>query len=414
MNIADDIKILDNYIHENKNFDYTYSFVEYYKHFDILENIEISNEIYNTYNKTTKFNMHTKEYIRNTTNELKLSSINYDIFNIIKSPQNLIYAIFAISITNSFQSDKNITINDDRILYEYDFDKKINLIIDTINQIMIKILIHHKILYSDTLLQKNINIDRLAITKLILLLQDKNIINSTNYNIIRKKKIKTIKTIYFKKLNTTTVKNPIIYFQDFKIIEIYIPSKNKTEYFQICNHMSSIKQIFLYNKDSNVSFKLKEINTYTRIQNIPIYLDHVFMKKILNILIEDFNKKLKRNINIQDTEKYYISLLKLQKKLIDLRENISIIAKIQTEISSVYKILEIINILKIDELRHSPFYLPISFDFRGRFYYISTLSPTFVKELRYSIHYGNYTTQEINEKKNHQFTDKINSKLASH
>jgi hypothetical protein len=60
----------------------------------------------------------------------------------------------------------------------------------------------------------------------------------------------------------------------------------------------------------------------------------------------------------------------------------------------IYNNLNIIKNLNLNFNRK--IYIPFFFDFRGRLYYNSLIGPTNLKYIRYAIHYGEYTKEEIN------------------
>jgi hypothetical protein len=59
-----------------------------------------------------------------------------------------------------------------------------------------------------------------------------------------------------------------------------------------------------------------------------------------------------------------------------------------------------------DERNEIIYYIPFLFDFRGRIYKMSGLSPTFLKEMRYCLFLGYYKEKEINSEKINE-VDKI-------
>jgi hypothetical protein len=68
--------------------------------------------------------------------------------------------------------------------------------------------------------------------------------------------------------------------------------------------------------------------------------------------------------------------------------------------SRISKLLVIYNLYLLKELNwpdEDPVYLPFFFDFRGRMYYKSSVSPTTLKYSRYVFNYGIYTDAEIND-----------------
>jgi hypothetical protein len=97
------------------------------------------------------------------------------------------------------------------------------------------------------------------------------------------------------------------------------------------------------------------------------------------------------DISLQHAEDSYKIILK---NLLNSIKN-----KNKDEISNFSKLLSkfihILRIKKICDLNiKTKIYLPFFFDFRGRIYYLSDLSPTFYSEYRYCLHGGIYKTTE--------------------
>jgi hypothetical protein len=70
----------------------------------------------------------------------------------------------------------------------------------------------------------------------------------------------------------------------------------------------------------------------------------------------------------------------------------------------LYNNLKILESFKIGK---SPIYIPFFFDFRGRFYYYSSVSPTNLKFARYIYNYGVYSEEEIENNETNDLSNKI-------
>jgi hypothetical protein len=73
-------------------------------------------------------------------------------------------------------------------------------------------------------------------------------------------------------------------------------------------------------------------------------------------------------------------------------------------------LIRISEILKSD--RDVLYYFPMIFCFRGRTYYTSSISFTFYKEIRYCLHKGFYSENEICE--NHPLNVEVNEVIDKH
>jgi hypothetical protein len=78
----------------------------------------------------------------------------------------------------------------------------------------------------------------------------------------------------------------------------------------------------------------------------------------------------------------------------ELIEKICKIKNMNYEKKELIKRLQILKksiiLRKISLLENKTYYLPYMVDFRGRIYFLSNISPTFVKEIRYAVYFGEY------------------------
>jgi hypothetical protein len=127
-----------------------------------------------------------------------------------------------------------------------------------------------------------------------------------------------------------------------------------------------------------------------------------------------FNHKIKiNNINLNSLYDDYNTLLNEYIKALE-KNNKNFMIEISKKLSLYENLLRIQKILKTSEIFENKIFLPFSFDFRGRLYYKSALSPTFFVEIRYSIYKGYYENDgDINIISNKYFS-KIIKTLNDH
>jgi hypothetical protein len=184
-----------------------------------------------------------------------------------------------------------------------------------------------------------------------------------------------------------------IYSTKFQIV-----TKKNIKY--LCNNtFYSINELNKINYRSNKRFILKEKSeVIEKLLNYSVMIDKNLLKENLEIYCKE-NK-----IEIENLESEYTNLIKNIKRI--LEEGDSIAYKELCKLMSKYhKALTFKKILE-DEREEIIYYIPFLFDFRGRLYKISGLSPTFLKEIRYCLYLGYYNKKEINCKKLNEI-DKI-------
>lgn len=184
-----------------------------------------------------------------------------------------------------------------------------------------------------------------------------------------------------------------IYSSKFKII-------TKKNIIYLCNNtFYSINEINKINFRSNKRFIIKEkSNVIKKLLNYSVMIDKILLKENLKLYCEE-NK-----IEMKNIEENYREIIKNLKKI--LEEEDTTAYKETCKIMSKYQKALIFKKILEDEREEIVYYIPFLFDFRGRIYKMSGLSPTFLKEIRYCLYLGYYDKKEINSEKLNE-VDKI-------
>jgi hypothetical protein len=203
---------------------------------------------------------------------------------------------------------------------------------------------------------------------------------------------KTSKILSINGINTFLI--PEIYFQKARIF--LIKKKGKEEIFQIFSHFSSLKPIFIPNKASEYIFKLNNVEILEKIIKIKINIDRIFLKEIVDDTYINYLKKYERTFKLKDIENVYLNLTNAYSILLKNKfKDVNAISNCNKEISEIYRILILYKLSNFSEIDDEGIFLPVKFDFRGRFYYESAVSPTYLKEIRLCLYYGYYSNSDI-------------------
>lgn len=186
-------------------------------------------------------------------------------------------------------------------------------------------------------------------------------------------------------------------FTPYKIIEI-----NNIKY--LCNgHFSSMMGIFTKNKKSGAIFKLNDSGFLKKItEKSTCYINRASLEFI-------FNKKMEYyGITVEELKEYYNVISSEISSAIDLKDK-NLLTELSQKLSlyeNLLRLYRLLEIIKKDKLVHFSF----MFDFRGRLYYKSDLSPTFYPEIRYCL----YSKNPISFSYVNEFTPRIKEKLKEH
>jgi hypothetical protein len=212
---------------------------------------------------------------------------------------------------------------------------------------------------------------------------------------IKKKKITGVRTHIFYKLKNFSLYDNEINFNIF-LKKPTIKLINK-DYFIGGIHYSTFFKIFKANNRSNKKFDLSNINLINKLCSLPYQIDFDFYENVKNLIYNELN--LKKDVNLKEwlisnLNNHYNKGLynEIEEESV---EDIESKKKIYQQIYSKYLLYYVFNELKEKFSNINEFYLAISFDFRGRIYPKSCVSPAGHKIFRYLYYYGFYTEKEL-------------------
>lgn len=344
---------------------------------------QISSCIEDKHVDNKRFKNYVSSFLKIINNHLTINNLNLNALLIFKQ---LISALLIISLSNKLI----VEIKEDNYSYISKF-KIINEISDNLKKFII---------FFDENNLYNLN-DRIKTEEQLDLIDYiLNVLNQSNFIVKKNKKIKNEKNgiqthSYYaleKKINNYDSNNIMlrIYFSKLDIIDY-----DNNQYYKSM-HFLSISEIYRPNVSSKKKFILnKHINTLNDLNNLKYYFDI----NMFNIIYESILKEYSINKTLNDDE---IEKIIYEKYLSSLK-NIFYSVKAQKENSKLYHVLLIIYVKKYKILFNEEFYLSYYFDFRGRLYSDSVISPTGNKWFRFLYNYGIYNNFEL---ENIKFYDK--------
>lgn len=315
----------------------------------------------------------------NMSNNISFLNINYSPYTYIKSNNDFIVYIISIIIYRSLNDLKTLSENtlfDENELFLKNSkssktshsDKIINSCIYSLEsfQIWIEIKKQDKIHFSDKI--------RLILWFII-------------ENVCKTGLIKRIKISVNNKESIFLIVEHNKIPSNFFILSL-IPHKiyKRTEkiWYLYSYHYSNITKIFKENQLSGetVIFENEEIELMNNLCNNWVYIDKNILKSIFNDLC--VYEKIDP-IQINESHMLLINNIKNAIKNNDTK----LTSDLSSKLSILLNIQRIKKILEMD-IDNEKIYLPFSFDFRARLYFLSIISPTSYKEFRYCIHWGEY------------------------
>ncbi len=342
-----------------------------------ITNLNLLSDIYNF---LKKFNNKKFSKIKENWSNVFIAkiSINFISNKEIKNENDLFLILFSIFIYKSLNNIK-LAVNSDN--NDFNTDKSLNTKnhSDAIINEVIKFITNLSI-WLEIITNEKIFINEKDLRLVIHLIFEK----LNEIKIINKIKI-------FDKINKKT---NIFYFVENSeifsscIVLSYTPhkiyKKSSHEWYLYSYHFSNINKILKENPLSGQTliFEKEEIELMDNLCNNWIIID----KNLLKIMFNELCKE--EGIEENKLNEYY---KKLNKELINsFSENnknmISIFAKKMSGVLNLFRIKIILD----SEIENHKIFLPFFFDFRGRLYYLSHVSPTSYKEFRYCIHWGKY------------------------
>lgn len=345
---------------DNENKDQTIKDLN--EHYEIaIKNSEIFFKILNILNKNNDM-----LYRKNRKNILKLK-LQYDVVD--KSAFSTYISVSLLHALNKpikdIKSDDVEKYDDVNLNTRHDITNHIGLII---NKLII--LYYHKF-------KDNIKVDKLEIEnyvlKIIEILDREKIIESKMFSLYDKRK-RIKKTYYYVYIEK---------FVSFFYIELYKTKFNvirlNSKLYSINNTLYSIQDISRENILSGKHFVYNEIDRLKKLMNVCVCIDKTLLLHNLKLFCEEFCV----NIN-QIEEDYYNTSIRLKEHI--KNEDYDAISVVSKRLSILNKALIFKKIIDDESILY---YLPFMFDFRGRIYKLSSISPTFFKEIRYCMYFNN-------------------------
>jgi hypothetical protein len=350
------------------------------------------------------------------TNIIENSNSSLNLENI--SEAYISYIILKNFVKNTYYMAENNKTSKHPLSF-FNSDDIITRVIHDINQLFIflevgKIGNNFFEIYVNNLMSVNSSKDRLFIYEIIAFLIKKNLIKK---NTMYHRGITPIFLLMDVKPVISPLKLNEIEPKYIKVYKIGKLIQKDIQTYQIFDHFSTIYEIYRPNIHSDAKFQLNSLKNLKKIGSVKIHLDSVMINKILNIRILEFNKVFRKNsilnkLNIESIEKTYSQTIEAYCRFIkDPLKNLNLISNCNKELNKLLDILYLNKLLSIPDLHLKNIYLAISFDFRGRFYYLPQISPTMTKDLRYSFHYGFYNDADIRQLKIHDHNEKIENLL---
>jgi hypothetical protein len=191
-----------------------------------------------------------------------------------------------------------------------------------------------------------------------------------------------------------------LYTDKFSLLK-NLDNLNLVSNFIINSTIFSIYEINKVSGKSGSQFRIGETSFIDEINTIKVDIDIKIFKDIFNNYCEIY--KIDKN----NIEKYYYKYKEDLKECMSEKDKTAV-KLITLKLSNYHKALIFLNIIKIiEERKISSFYLPFIIDFRGRIYKLSSISPTFFKEIRHSFSFE----KKIDKKKIENDIKEIEKKI---
>ena len=239
--------------------------------------------------------------------------------------------------------------------------------------------------------------------------------------------IRNIEIVILKIIDTLTYKKILIEIDVFlegktsKFIEMPKLKKNLiinlyTEKFKLLKNLGNINSNseYLINGSIFSMYKINKVSSKTGTQFIlgnKIFIEEVNKIKIVidtEWMLNLFHDYCSENeINENNIEEMYFKYKNELRKLI-YEKNAIASSQISKKIAIQYKALIFEKLIKKIKEGSNSFYLPYLIDFRGRTYKLSSISPTFFKEIRQCLSFQKKENKKI-EKEIKELENKINT-----
>lgn len=172
------------------------------------------------------------------------------------------------------------------------------------------------------------------------------------------------------------------------------------------NHYSTLVTVLKKNPESDSRLKLKDLEILSSLTRLWVYIDK---ERLQGTYTDIIAANFLEGTNLEEFYKVLVDehLFFIRKK------NIEAAILISQKISLLRSILSLKNLISRGCIFDRKIYLPFKMDFRGRIYFLSEISPTLHKHIRYCIHWGLYESID-KEYKNHTFNNIIENELEKY
>ena len=208
----------------------------------------------------------------------------------------------------------------------------------------------------------------------------------------------TTKFIEMPKLKKNLIIN--LYSEKFKILKNLQNMNSNSEYL-INGSVFSIYKINKISGKTGTQFILGNRVFIEEVNKIKLVIDIKWMTHLFN------NYCLENKINKENIQDVYMKYREELRKLIS-EKNKTASSEISKKISIQHKALIFEKLIEKIKEENNFFYLPYLIDFRGRTYKLSSISPTFFKEIRECLSFSNKEEKKI-EKDIRNLENKIDS-----
>jgi hypothetical protein len=302
-----------------------------------------------------------KKILENTTKYVNF--INFSQYQYINNKEKFVISIFVILIFKIFEKKEFYSLvdlkNDKTHIHSYSVLNSVNENFNSFIKWVQMSISKEKVEHIDY---------KILILQFILILRNNGILEEKKINFGKKNT---------EKIWILSIENFSLPLSDVHFIS-YKYSKIGEMFYLYTNHFSTMTQVFTQNKYSNEIFKLTDESLIADLARMHFWIN-------IDSLTFIYEKKLQfYNVQSEDLEKTYHMLIKsfskaITEKDMQLYKNI---AKMLSIYNDLLKLKRLIDTIQID----SKIFLPFLFDFRGRLYYKSDMSPTFFTYLRFAIY----------------------------
>ncbi len=218
---------------------------------------------------------------------------------------------------------------------------------------------------------------------------------------LKNKKNTWTKTFTFYKINGVNLDNNYINYN------IFVKKPNRMQlqnvYFYGGFHYFSLNPVFKTNSKSGKIFEIDNLNLIDKFVSLKYMIDWCFYEVVYNLICDDCEKtlikkidfKIKNNLNeMKNFIAEYINNI-FNENMCKQNNGLEIVKSIDKNFNKLLLYYIFIDLKNLKKQELNEFYLTINFDFRGRIYSKSCISPIGSKIFRYLYYYGYYSENDL-------------------